>query len=134
MDRINLNELVEELVRAKKAESKATEYRRIIEDQILAVAHSDKAEGSTTLEAGRWKVTIQNKLSRTIDSDQLVRLQDQIPSPILNRVVRYKPSLDVREWKYIENNEPQYAAILSAAITTKPAKPYLKVSRMEETV
>lgn len=115
---------------AKEIEQAAIEHRRQIDEHIAQVlAHP--TEGTTTAAVGLYTIKVTGKVTRELDPDKVAGLDAQIPAPLLNRVITYKPSLDLREYRYMQENEPEYFQALAAAVTTKPAKPTVAVTVKE---
>lgn len=129
LPRPTLDDLADRLAAAKSAENAARDHRIAIEEQIIA-AMGVKDEGSFSLEGSRYKVTTTGKLTRTVDDDTLEAIADQIPVAIWNRLVSYTPKLNLKELRYVEQNEPELFAILAKAITTKPAKPSVAIKEL----
>ena len=120
----NLEELAGQWRTAKRAEERARDERGTIEQQIIALTGS-KPEGSETHAAGEFKVTVTGKMTRKLDADLWESIKDSIPENL--RPVSYKPSLDLKGLRYLQNNEPEIYAIAAKAIETKPAKPSVTV-------
>lgn len=104
---------------AKQNEASWREARIALEDSILEITGA-KPEGSETHKAGEFKVTVTGKMTRTLDADLWESIKDSIPEDL--RPVTYKPSLDLKGLRYLQNNEPEIYAIAAKAIEMKPAK------------
>lgn len=120
-------EIANELFEAREAEKKANERRVELEEELIALL-GQKEEGSQTHEVGDYKVTITGKLIRKIDWD----LYDQsiaakIPESL--QPVKVKRELDDTGVKYLANNEPQIYRLLAKALTIKPAKTAVTISK-----
>lgn len=96
-------------------------------EQALLDAVGAKEEGSTTIPVGNYKVTTTGKINRSLDAEAWDQIKTQIPEPLANRLVRYKPDINLREFRYVETNEPDWFAIIAKAVTSKPAKASVKV-------
>lgn len=94
------------------------------------VGHKEEGSLSVVID-DHFKVTTTGKVNRKLLPEAFGKIRDDIPSPLLNRLVRTEEKLNVRELKYIENNEPETYRFLSSAIETKPAKPALKVEQID---
>lgn len=111
---------------AKAAERAANKARLEAEVELVSlIDHLD--EGTSKTEVGAYKITITGKMTRTLDAAQVATLDAQIPAEILRRVIEYRPTLSVREYRYIQENEPEYFKALAACVTTRPAKPSIDV-------
>lgn len=120
-------EIANELFEAREAEKKANERRVELEEELIAIL-GQKEEGAQTHEVGDYKVTITGKLIRKIDWD----LYDQsiaakIPESL--QPVKVKRELDDSGVKYLANNEPQIYRLLAKALTIKPAKTAVTISK-----
>ena len=121
-----LEELSAEWLKAKKAEAAAYKKRVAIEDQIVALT-GKRDEGSQTVDATGFKITITGKVSRKMDWDKWEDVKAQI-APNLHPV-KYKPELDEKGVKYLQANEPEIYALLP--IEVKPAKTAIEVKAVE---
>lgn len=120
-------EIANELFEAREAEKKANERRVELEEELIALL-GQKEEGAQTHEVGDYKVTITGKLIRKIDWD----LYDQsiaakIPESL--QPVKVKRELDDTGVKYLANNEPQIYRLLAKALTIKPAKTAVNITK-----
>lgn len=96
---------------------------------IAAIGHKD--EGSLTIHVDdKWKVTTTGKINRTVSGQIWDEVKGKIPAPLANRLVRFKPEVNLKELRYVELNEPEWFAIIAPAITAKPAKPALEVKEV----
>lgn len=119
-----LDALCEALVHAKAKEDDAKKVRVAIEDEILAIVGA-KDEGSLTVNTDHFKVTTTGRITRTLDAKKVDNLS--LPAPLLARLFTWQPKLNLREARYVENNEPDHWKVLATAITTKPGKASVKV-------
>ncbi|MAM87534.1 MAG: hypothetical protein CME36_09545 [unclassified Hahellaceae] len=111
-----------------------------IAKQIMAEAEAAlidvvgaKPEGSQTFTiADRYKVTTTGKINRALDPKAWAKIAQEIPEPLAKRLVKYKPALDLKEFRFIESNEPDYFRLISSAVTSKPAKASVKVDVVED--
>ncbi len=127
---VGMSLLCEQWLAAKEAEKAAIERRRTLDDQIAQViAHG--LEGTTTAVFGSYTVKVTGKLTRELDPEKVATLDAQIPAALLNRVITYKPALDLREYRYMQDHEPEYFQALASAVTTKPAKPTIAITIKE---
>lgn len=112
-----------------KATEKAANTARLEAEQDIAtlLARELGAEGTTRVQVGPYTVSVTTKLTRTLDAARVATLDQAIPPEILRRLIEYKPSLNLREYRYLEANEPQHFQALVSAVTTKPAKPTIDV-------
>ncbi len=125
MNEPDMTELCNQWLIAKAKEERANKERVSIEERMLPFLEQ-KTEGSVTNELPTgFKVTVINKLTRTIDFDEFRKIKDRIPENL--RPVKIKEILDDAGVKWLANNEPAIYAILAPCLTVKPAKPGIKV-------
>lgn len=121
-----------DLEAAKIAEARATQQRVDAEVAMLALMPS-KDEGSVTERGLRYKVTASYGFNRTVDAAVVDALmKDDKTRWAAERLFPMKPSLSTSELRFFTNNEPALYALLSAAITSKPAKTSVKVEALEQ--
>lgn len=123
----NESEVFETWLDAKHEEDKAREARIEAENKLVSL-FGCKDEGSQTHKSDGYKVTITGRINRTIDEAAWDSVSDRVPvnlSPI-----KYKPQIDNRDLKYLQDNEPAIYRIVCEAITAKPGKPGVKVERV----
>jgi hypothetical protein len=120
-------EIANELFEAREAEKQANERRVELEEELIALL-GQKEEGSQTHEVGDYKVTITGKLIRKIDWDLYDKsIAAKIPESL--QPVKVKRELDDSGVKYLANNEPQIYRLLAKALTIKPAKTAVNISK-----
>jgi hypothetical protein len=119
-----LAQAVQDFIAAKRDEDAAKRRRIEAEERIAALAHFNKEEGSQTIEAGGYKVTLTARLN--YDCEDPKELAEACaaagvgPSMI---PVKTKTELDATGAKWLRANEPEFwASVLSKFITVKPAK------------
>lgn len=100
-----------------------------IENQ-LTVEVGAKEEGSFTAHIGDFKVTTTGRLNRKVDERKLMEIASALPTALANRLVKTKHEINLKEFRYIENNEPELFKIVAEAVTTTPAKTSIKVERV----
>lgn len=126
-----LERAAEALIQAKAAEIAANQRRLEAERDVLHLLGEIEAEGTHKSTSGNYTVTVRSSMNRTIDRDVLVQIAPQIPEQIAKRLFRWKPELELRELRYVQDNEPELYAVIAQAITMKPAKPTVTVERVE---
>lgn len=120
-------EIANELFEAREAEKQANERRVELEEELIAIL-GQKEEGAQTHEVGDYKVTITGKLIRKIDWDLYDKsIAAKIPESL--QPVKVKRELDDSGVKYLANNEPQIYRLLAKALTIKPAKTAVTISK-----
>lgn len=121
-----INELAQAYQVLKEQESHLKVEMQTISDQLVELVGT-KEEGSVSAKTDAFKVTVTGKLNRSLDADKVQALASTLPAPLYNRLFKFKPSLDLKEMRYVQNNEPDFWAHIAPAITAKPGKPSLKV-------
>ena len=122
--------LLQAWIAAKQAEEEANTHRVSIENLLIATLAFSKREGSETkkFDDAGLKVTFTAKLNRTVDEKNWLLIKDSVPVN-LQAVVEEKTTYKVTDKgaRWLEQNNPDVYALVSKAITTKPAKVAVKV-------
>jgi len=124
-----LEGLARQLAEAKQAEYAATAERIRIEGDIIALTGLPE-EGTKTVDAGRYKITVAQRINRTLDERAWARVADKIPAAL--SPVRWKqvPAIEAAGVRWLRVNEPGYFRLLASALTEKPAKPSVAVAEV----
>ena len=122
---MNIEMVADKIMELKRREEIAKTERATLED-LLAKEISDRVEGTVSLTAGNYKVTVTSKLTRTLDYPAYQAIENDIPEGV--RCVRFKPELDLKKLRAMDAVRPGFSA---AFITTKPARPSVKVELVE---
>lgn len=126
-----LNLAAQDFLRSKMELGKAKANHEITITKIIELI-GVKTEGITTKKTNSFEIQTTGKLNRTIDNEILMLVISKLPSDIVSRLINYKPNLVLKEYRFLENNEPEMFAIIAKAITAKPAKTSVKVKLLEE--
>ncbi|MGB3724292.1 MAG: hypothetical protein WA981_00860 [Glaciecola sp.] len=113
---------------AKDMEREATEFRRDIEDRLMQELNVNLThEGPQTFEPEGYKVKATVRINRTIDSDKLQEIAAESGlSDHLGELFRWKPSINMTEWK---KAAPEITQPLTQAITAKPGRPSFTIEK-----
>jgi len=105
---------------AKAAEIVAKNLRLTAEKELLASLVCEKLEGVETFVTPKFKIKVTNKLTKKLDYDKYLALglDDN------TQFVDLKPSINIKRLLAMELFSPETVA---ACITTKPAKPSIKL-------
>jgi len=122
---MNIEMIADKIMELKRIEAIAKEERAMLEEQ-LAKEISDRVEGTASLTAGAYKVTVTSKLTRTLDYPAYQAIEADIPEGV--RCVKLEPKLDLKKLRAMDAVRPGFSA---AFITTKPARPSVKVELVE---
>lgn len=120
--------IAEEILAARRAEKAAAERRIELEKEMIALL-GIMEEGSKTHTLDGYKVVIKQDIDRKIDWSVYDQIADRIPASL--QPVKIKRDVDPTGVKYLKNNEPDLYAVLVPALTVKPAKPSVTVTRIE---
>jgi hypothetical protein len=123
---LTLEQLSADWLKAKKAEAAANKERVAIEDQIVALT-GKRDEGSQTVDATGFKITVTGKVSMKLDWDAWAKVRDQIPRNLWP--IKTEEKLDERGVKYLRNNEPEIYSLIPVEI--KPAKTAVEVKAVD---
>lgn len=129
---MELSELAGKWLEAKKAEQKATDRRRDLEDQMLSlIGVSENEEGTINAEApGGYKIKISTRMNRKVNSDLVQELATEHGlTDHLRMLFRWTPAINISAWK---NTDAGITGPLSQAITTKPGRPSFTIEREME--
>ena len=123
-----VEQLAERIMAAKAAEQEARDERVRAESELVAALDSLPTEGTFNSEFGRFNVTVRTGINRKTTQAALTAISDRVPEAFRKRLIRWKPEVDLRELRFIQNNEPELYAVVSEAITETPAKPSVTVA------
>lgn len=123
---MNIEKVADRIVELKAREDEAKAERAELESE-LAAAIADRVEGTASLVAGNYKVTVTSKLTRTLDYPAYQAIENDIPEGV--RCVRFKPEIDLKKLRAMDAVRPGFSA---AFITTRPARPTVKVELVAE--
>lgn len=122
----SLHQAMQDWLSAKAVEDNAKEARIAAEEAVVAILGC-KEEGSETHKQYGYKVTITGRVNRTIDQSAWDSVADKIPSHL--SPIKYKPALDLKGLRYLQQNEPGIYRIAAEAITATPGKPSVKIEK-----
>lgn len=120
--------LMQAWIGAKHEEDEANKNRINIENLLISTLAFNKREGSETKKFDDLKITFTAKLNRTVDVDKWLEIKSQVPEnlqAVVEEKVTYKVTDKGARW--LEENNRDVYALVSKAITTKPAKVAVKV-------
>lgn len=126
-----MKEKIKKYLAAKAAEDAARDSRIAAEEAIVALMpDSVPDEGSKTVEADGYKVTLTQRISRKLDEKAYALIADAIPSAV-NPVAEVKAyKVDDAGCRWLKANEPGLWTVLSGALTEKPQKLGVKVQEV----
>lgn len=111
-----------------KQELKATQDELLRIEEALIPHLETKPEGSVTQKFDNFKVTITTRINRGFDEVVWESIKDNVDPELAP--VKTKTVLDEKGWKYLLENHPEVAHIVSKAVTEKPGKPGIKIEEL----
>lgn len=126
MDKQAMKGLAMEIMDLKAQEETAKQRRYMLEARLAGMI-ATKDEGTDKAETGPYRITVTSKLTRSLDYEAYQRLEEDIPAGL--RCVKLKPEIDMKALRAMDMARPGYSAQF---ITTKPAKPSIKIEIVQE--
>lgn len=126
-----VNDLMQKWLAEKHKESEANKNRVAIENLLISTLDFNKREGSETKKFEDQKITFTAKLNRSVDVDKWLEIKSQVPEnlqAVVEEQVTYKVTDKGCRW--LEENNRDVYALVSKAITTKPAKVAVKIEEI----
>lgn len=120
----DLNHLRAMWLTFKKLEDSAKNDRLGIEQAILAHFPTDKTEGSIT--NADFGITVSYKLTRTVDSEGIQNAWSDLTANA-QKALKVKFDIDLKQFRAVQDLDPQSFAQLAAFVTSKPAKPSISI-------
>ncbi|CAB4166153.1 hypothetical protein UFOVP840_16 [uncultured Caudovirales phage] len=121
--------LAEKWLAAKAAEEVAKNLRLSVEAELLKVVPA-REEGTQTTELGNgMRIKTTGKMSYKGDIDLLKAITSSWPEEV--RPIRAKLEVDEPLLRAIRTDRPDLWAVLSKAVSVKPAKTYIVVEATE---
>lgn len=114
-------------LQAKADEDAAKTRRYEIEKEIVA-AVPVKDEGTAKTEVGALRVSVTTKLTRSVDTEALQTAWASL-QPTVQKAFNWKADLSISALKRLDEQE---AAQALRYVTTKPAKPAVKVEAITD--
>lgn len=123
-----LQNLAEEWLEAKNAETEATEKRRLIEDEIVRLLEiSNAEEHAREFEADPFTFKITCRINRKVNGDLAQEIAaEHDMQDYLSMLFRWKPELSMAAWKGVGDN---VKSVFAPAITSTPGRPSFAITR-----
>jgi hypothetical protein len=120
--------LYQQWIDAKDAEKTAIEWRRGIEDQLVAdLGIAKTLDGTQNVEVEGYKVKIVGRLDRKVNSEKLQDLAAEYGlTEHLSSLFRWKPEINASAWK---SADPRITDPLQDAITTTNGRPSFTITK-----
>jgi len=115
---------------AKQMEAHAIQARRAVEDQLVKQFKvPDDLDGTTTEIDGGYKIKIDGRINRKINSDKLQELAvEHGLTEHLSSLFRWKPEIAMTAWKAADKT---ITTPLLDAITATPGRPSFTITLKE---
>lgn len=115
---------------AKADEEQARARRLEIENQLIAAYPVTGIEGTTHADVAGFKVTITQRLNRTVNSEALQAGWILLPH-VVREAFRWSADLDLRQYRALESANPDAFRLAADFVVAKPAKATVKVEAAE---
>lgn len=125
-----IQDLAKDWVFYKSEEEKATNHRRMIEDQIVNLAGiKETLEGTENINIDGFELKIVGRIDRKVDAEKVQEIAAEFDlTAHLSSLFRWKPELNMSAWKAADE---AITKPLSNAITAKPGRPSFKITVKE---
>ena len=122
--------LYQQWLDAKQMEAHAIQARRAVEDQLVKKFKvPDDLDGTTTEIDGGYKIKIDGRINRKINSDKLQELAiEHGLTEHLSSLFRWKPEIAMTAWKAADKT---ITTPLLDAITATPGRPSFTITLKE---
>ena len=116
---------------AKSTEAEWTQRRRKIEDDLVKwLQVPETLDGTKNVEIGDYKVKIEGRINKKINSDLLQELAVEAGlEDHLSSLFRWKPEINATAWKAAD---PALTNHLLGAITSTPGRPSFSVTLIKK--
>lgn len=123
--------LFQDWIDAKAAEAKAIKERRAIEDlMVKSFEIPEGLEGTKNIEAEQYKIKIEGRINRKVNSDKLQELAAEHGlTDHLASLFRWKPEINMTAWKAADAS---ITTPLLDAITATPGRPSFTITKAGE--
>ena len=123
-----MNTLYQRWLDAKKLETAAVKDRRELEDSMVKeFALPKDLEGTVNHEVGGYKIKMEGRINRKVDSDKLQMLAAEAGlSEHLSSLFRWKPEINVKAWDAAAD---AVTGPLLDAITSTPGRPTFTITK-----
>ena len=122
--------LYQQWLEAKQMETHAIQARRAVEDQLVKQFKvPDDLDGTTTEVDGGYKIKIDGRINRKINSEKLQELAiEHGLTEHLSSLFRWKPEISMTAWKAADKT---ITTPLLDAITATPGRPSFTITLKE---
>ena len=115
-----MNELIQEWLDAKRLERDAVERRRLLDKKVAALLPA-KTEGTSSAHMDGYKVAVEYKVTRKVDSQSLAAIWNQLTQKE-QELFRWKAELEMKAFR-----EYQGGDWLNQIVTSKAGSPTVTI-------
>ena len=124
MKPLDLQELINIRIAAKRAEDAAVQARRDIDSQIAELLRdASKPEGSVSQKFDGYKVTVTYKVDRKVSTEDLQKSWEKLTTEAQG-AFKWKADLSLSEFRKLDDKQQ---LVVSKFITAKPASPSITI-------
>ena len=117
-------------IKADWEKSEAMKTINLVNEALLDQITNQFDEGSNTVEVEGFKITTIAKLNRKLDAEAWEKVKDKVPEKYRD-VVTYKPTINLKRLRMVEEMLPEVFATIAEALTTSPATTAVKVVEVD---
>lgn len=114
---MDIIDLITELQIIKEKENELKKAKSKIEGEIEKIIGNEKQEGTKSVDIGHVKVSVQNKVTRKIISEDFDKIKRLTAWP-----VRVKYEIDLSEMRKLATQDTEKYKLFLSCVETKPAK------------
>ena len=127
---MNTNEtilgIVTDLESYKASRAALDEMIAAKETALLSYVNT-KDEGAAKTIIGDVEITVTGRINRKLDIDEFDKIKEDLPASYAKKVVKYKPSLDLRTLRAMQEHDADAYGMMARCITATPGKPAIKI-------
>lgn len=126
-----LQKIAEEIIELKEHIYDLNQNLKELEMQAIAIV-GHNTEGSRTVPLDGMSVQTVGKVTRTINPNKLKEIWNEIPDNVRKACIKFKPTLDLKNYRDLRQYDEQLWYKLADAIIAKPAKTAVNIKMMKE--
>jgi hypothetical protein len=125
-----LKDVCADWLNAKQEETLANARRIALETELIALTGKPD-EGAQTIDESNFKIKLEQKINRKLDSKKWALVVDQIPETLRPVTIVEEYKIEAKGVRWLKDNEPGYYKLLCSAMEEKPAKTSVKIEVKE---
>lgn len=126
-----LNRLAGALYRMRQQRDEISAEIAELETKIISMV-GHKEEGKATVHTDDFDIETNGKLTRSLDQKAIPKIANTLPAQLFDMVFKHSYKLDLKNYRHMQNNEPEVFAVIKDAVTTKEAKTGLVIKPNSE--